>query len=71
MMLYLFEWCNGLGYDDYEVSLMGVYTSAERREQGKQYYNGCKKEIGYPFNDKGYWVECEVEADKDFMIPDR
>ena len=63
MTLYFLEWDNGLSYDDNEVYLMGVYTSAENRANGKSRLDGRKC---YPFNEEGEWVESEAEADTEY-----
>lgn len=66
MTIYLLEWDNGLRYDDHEVTLMGIYTSPERREEGKYRYDSNRK--GWPFNAKGNWIDSDLETDDEWQL---
>ena len=62
--LYLPYWDNGLDYEAWEQTLLGVYTSAEARNRARESY---ARLIGrqWPFNDymDAGFKACEVEAD--------
>lgn len=68
MPLYLLEWDNGEEYNDHEVSLLGVYTSADLRKAAIERYS---KLLGkqYPFSGyrDGRFVESEISTDTDLV----
>jgi len=72
MMLYMLEWYNGLEFDDADVTLIGVYTSAEAREAAKARYEATTMEYA-PFclhrkhRQEGRWIGSEIEADADLV----
>jgi hypothetical protein len=62
--VYFLEWCNNLDYEDYRVTLLGVYTTTDKRTAARALFEIRRgMESCWPFNKEGEFVETTVAFD--------
>jgi len=64
--LYLLWWDNGLEYEEHTLTLLGAYTSPEKRQAAEQHY-GRLVDKQWPFYSEGHFCHGDVPADENLF----
>lgn len=74
MILYMLEWDNDLDYDDHKVTLLGVYSSEQAREEAEKRYmakadpNGINPFFFYSDKLQGKFERTDITLDVDLLL---